>query len=170
MHATLVMTLIGDDRPGLVSALAQTVHAHGGNWLESSMTRLAGEFAGLLRVHVPVERVAELQQALSSLGQRGLTVVVHSGHEAPSAGGTLMSLEITAHDRPGIVSLIASEIAALKVNIEELQTGLRLEPHSGAPLFQARAALRLPDPGLREALRIALEKISRELTADFTLR
>ena len=46
----LVLTLIGPDRPGLVEAVAEVVAAHGGNWLESRMARLAGKFAGILRI------------------------------------------------------------------------------------------------------------------------
>ena len=52
METYLVLTVIGDDRPGLVEALAETIAAHEGNWLESRMSHLAGKFAGLLRVSV----------------------------------------------------------------------------------------------------------------------
>ena len=54
----LVLTLIGPDRPGLVESLAKRVTAHGGNWVESRMAHLAGQFAGILRVEVPPENVA----------------------------------------------------------------------------------------------------------------
>jgi len=52
MLATLVMTVIGADRPGLVQMVAARVADHGGNWLESRMCRLGGQFAGILRVEV----------------------------------------------------------------------------------------------------------------------
>ena len=52
MQSRLVLTLIGKDRPGLVEALAATVAEHGGNWVESRMCRLGGEFAGVLRVEI----------------------------------------------------------------------------------------------------------------------
>ncbi|MFQ5349742.1 MAG: ACT domain-containing protein, partial [Thermoanaerobaculia bacterium] len=42
MQQTLVMTLIGRDRPGLVEALAAIIEEHGGNWEESRMVQLAG--------------------------------------------------------------------------------------------------------------------------------
>ena len=56
MLANLVMTVIGADRPGLVEMVATRVADHGGNWLESRMCRLGGQFAGILRVEVPGER------------------------------------------------------------------------------------------------------------------
>ena len=60
----LVLTLIGPDRPGLVEAVAEVIAGHGGNWLESRMAHLAGQFAGILRVEVPGAQVAPLSVAL----------------------------------------------------------------------------------------------------------
>ena len=56
MSTTLVLTVIGTDRPGLVESIAAVVAAHGGNWLESRMARLGGQFAGIVRIEVPRER------------------------------------------------------------------------------------------------------------------
>src|SRR6266498_4366947 len=64
MQITLVMTVIGRDRPGLVDSLAGLVAQHGGNWLDSRMSRLGGQFAGILRVQIPVEREAPLVRSL----------------------------------------------------------------------------------------------------------
>ena len=52
MTTYLVLTAIGDDKPGLVESLAQTIASNAGNWLESNMSQLAGKFAGVLRVSV----------------------------------------------------------------------------------------------------------------------
>ena len=67
MLATLVMTVIGPDRPGLVQLLATRVADHGGNWLESRMCRHGGQFAGLLRVEVAEEQSDALRRALAGL-------------------------------------------------------------------------------------------------------
>ncbi len=80
MQVQLVMTVIGKDRTGLVESVARLVADHGGNWLESRMCRLGGEFAGILRVHVPTERRAALEAALSKL--TGLAIVVRSDESA----------------------------------------------------------------------------------------
>ena len=47
---SLVLTLIGPDRPGLVERVSDVVASHGGNWLESRMAHLAGQFAGKLDI------------------------------------------------------------------------------------------------------------------------
>ncbi len=74
MQIPLVMTLIGPDRTGLVESVARTVAEHGGNWLESRMCRLGGEFAGILRIEIPAEKKAALLTALQKIS--GLNVVV----------------------------------------------------------------------------------------------
>src|ERR1041385_5281774 len=91
MLATLVMTVIGTDRPGLVQKVATRVADHGGNWLESRMCRLGGPFAGILRVEVAQNRRDELLKALLTLDDEGLRVIVHAeegqvGIKTPAAG------------------------------------------------------------------------------------
>jgi len=79
----LVLTVIGDDRPGLVEQLSTAISTHQGNWLESSMSRLAGKFAGILKVSVPAEQAPALQQALAGLSL--LKVTVESSPESQEA-------------------------------------------------------------------------------------
>src|ERR1700690_3815728 len=104
MQVPMVMTIIGPDRTGLVESVARVVADHGGNWLESRMCRLGGEFAGILQIELPVGKRQALLEALKSLQGSGLTVVVRPGEAAPPATpGRLAALEIVGHDRPGIV-------------------------------------------------------------------
>src|SRR5439155_4367928 len=117
-----VMTVIGRDRPGLVDSLAGLVAEHGGNWLESRMSRLGGQFAGILRVQIPAEKEAALARSLKELEREGLTVVIHSERPKPEAPARpLVFLEITGQDRPGIVHQISHALASHAVNVEELQ-------------------------------------------------
>src|SRR5262249_62412332 len=74
----IVLTLIGTDRPGLVEAVAGIIAAHGGNWLESRMTHLAGKFAGILRAELPPDRATAALEALAGLQTRGLRVVAEA--------------------------------------------------------------------------------------------
>jgi glycine cleavage system regulatory protein len=162
------MTVIGRDRTGLVESLARLVAEHGGNWLDSRMCRLGGEFAGILRVHVPAERRAALEQALAQL--HDLSIVIRSDAAAEAAGERkLASLEVIGPDRPGIVREITSALAANGVNVEELVTDCTSAPMSGEPLFRARAKLLLPASVSVSALRPALERSSTEIGVEFSL-
>ena len=87
MQIPLVMTIISPDRTGLVEAVARAVADHGGNWLESRMCRLGGEFAGILRVEIPAAKKPELLAALQKLQTHGLQIVVRDDVSAPAATG-----------------------------------------------------------------------------------
>ena len=168
MQIPLVMTVIGPDRTGLVESVAQLVAQHDGNWLESRMCRLGGEFAGILRVHLPAERRAALEQALVKLP--GLTIVVRSDETAPPAAAPqLAALEVVGQDRPGIVREITRALAAQNVNVEELATECVSAPMSGELLFSARAKLLLPGGLTVSALRQSLESAVTGLTVEVTL-
>ena len=161
--------MIGQDRPGLVEAVASLVAEHQGNWLESRMSRLGGHFAGILRVEVPAAEVPALKTALTGLQARGLAVTVHAGQPAaPVPAARLASLEIVGHDRPGIVRQITHALASHAVNVEQLETECASAAMSGELLFKARANLAIPPATDLEALRAQLEKIAEDLIVDIT--
>jgi glycine cleavage system regulatory protein len=167
MQVPLVMTIIGPDRTGLVESVARVVAAHGGNWLESRMCRLGGEFAGILRIELPVEKRQALIDDLQTLQGHGLTVVVRPGATAAAAAaGRLARLEIVGHDRPGIVREITSALARAGVNVEEFSSEVVSAPMSGENLFQAAARLQLPAGADNAALKTDLEKIAGDLLVD----
>lgn len=161
------MTVLGQDRTGLVESIARVVAEHGGNWLESRMCRLGGEFAGILRVHVPAERRAALEQALARLND--LQIVAKADEPRPVGGVQFATLEVLGPDRPGIVREISHALAAQGVNVEELSTECVSAPMSGEPLFRASAKLGLPAGVALSALRQSLELAVTGLTVEVTL-
>ena len=169
MQRSLVMTVIGEDRPGLVDSVAGIVAEHGGNWLESRMSRLGGQFAGIVQVEVPSEKEQPLIHALKTLDARGLTVVVHSDQRKLSATTPTSLLEIVGQDRPGIVREISHTLAEFGVNVEELHTECASAAMSGESLFKARAKLSIPESCNVAALRQKLEKIAGDLIVEISL-
>ncbi len=168
MQIPLVMTLIGPDRTGLVESLARVVADHDGNWLESRMCRLGGEFAGILRVEIPSEKKNALLDALKKIS--GLNVVVQPGEPvALSIAGRQTKLELVGSDRPGIVREITSALARANVNVEEFFSEVVSAPMSGETLFKATARLQLPDRCDVAALKKDLEKIAADLFVDVSL-
>jgi glycine cleavage system regulatory protein len=169
MRTSLVLTVIGDDKPGIVEQLSDRVLATGANWEESRMARLAGKFAGLLRVSVEADRAEQLAGALRSLDAGGLTVVVERSAEGDGAEPRSVSLEVVGNDHPGIVRDISRVLAQHDVNIEELETEITSAPMSGEALFHARASLRVPPSLAIDRLRGVLESLAGELMVDLAL-
>ena len=170
MQRLLVMTVIGQDRPGLVESVAGLVAKHGGNWLESRMSRLGGQFAGILRVEVPGENEPALVAELQKLISRGLTVVVHPDQPLPSPAAAGQSvLDIVGQDRPGIVREISHALASFGVNVEDLQTECASAAMSGETLFKAHARLSIPASSNAAEIRQKLEKIAADLIVEISL-
>ena len=171
MARALVLTVIGEDRPGLVEALAELIARHEGNWDESRMARLAGHFAGVVQVHLPEERAEALIAALPDLGERGLSVsVVDSDWSLATVDHReSIRLELVGQDRPGIVRDISSALARLGVSVQDLRTVVESAPMSGEPLFRASAELAPPDDVDPHQIRDALESLADELMVDVNL-
>lgn len=170
MLSTLVMTLIGPDRPGLVELVAARVAENGGNWLDSRMCRLGGQFAGIVRVEIAGEKIEGLAAALRQLEGKGLRIVTQTESAATAAGaGTLAILELVGQDRPGIVHQISRILASHRVNVEELTTERVSAPMDGTMLFQARAKVLLPADLSLPNLRADLERIASDLMVDVQL-
>ena len=170
MQRMLVMTVIGPDRTGLVDSIAGLVTEHGGNWLESRMSRLGGHFAGILRVEVPPDQEPLLIAALQKLESRGLAVVAHADElKAPPPTARLSLLEIVGQDRPGIVRQISHALAGFGVNVEELHTECASAAMSGETLFKARATLSIPESCDAAQIRQQLEKIAEDLIVEISL-
>ena len=167
MQIPLVMTIISPDRTGLVESVARVVADHGGNWLESRMCRLGGEFAGILRIEIPADKKSALLAALPKLQANGLQILVRD--DAKTAGkisGQQTKLEIVGSDRPGIVREITAALARAGVNVEEFTSEVASAPMSGENLFKATARLQLPDRCDLASLKKDLEKIAADLLVD----
>ncbi|MDF2573619.1 MAG: amino acid-binding domain protein [Agromyces sp.] len=167
----LVLTVIGDDRAGFVEVLAQTISAHDGNWEESQMAELAGQFAGIVVVTVPDERTDELRAALDGLDGL-MEVTAHPGIEesaSPAEGWSHLRIDLLGSDHPGIVRDVSAVLARRALNIESMTTERRDAPMAGGRLFEAHLLVRVPpgvDPG---DVRDDLDRTAGELFVDLTV-
>ena len=168
--ATLVLSVVGDDRPGLVDAISGVVESHGGNWERSQMARLGGKFAGIVQVSVADQEADALRDALSALGQEGvLQVSVDRTGVAPAPTGPRFVLHLVGADRPGLLHSVSAALAAVRASIEELTSDTVTAPMSGDPLFQATVTVALPAEVDIETIRTELEALADRLMVDIEL-
>lgn len=167
--ATLVLTLVGNDRTGLVNEVARVVTAHGGNWERSQVAELAGKFAGIVVVTVADDRSDELIASLEPLkGLLDVTVQL-AVERSPDLVTSLITLDLVGTDRPGIVSDITRVLTEHGVNIESLTTATRDAPMAGGTLFEATAELEITPAVDLADLQASLEQLANELMVDLTL-
>jgi len=164
----LILTVVGDDRAGLVAALAEVVSAHGGNWERSELAELAGTFAGIVEVSVPAAAAAALTAALNEL-QGLLKITTHAGSEAAIEIWPLISLTVIGNDRPGIVKEVSATLSRHQLSIEHLSSKTIDAPMTGGRLFEATVSARIPSDADTQAIRADLEALAAEIQVDIKL-
>jgi glycine cleavage system regulatory protein len=170
MIKSLVVTVIGPDRPGLVSLLSDRARGYGANWEASRMASLAGQFAGIVHFEVPAERAKALAEALAGLESAGLRVVIaESDVKAPPRNRRVVRLELVGQDRPGIMRDLSAALAERGVSIDELHTEIASAAMSAENLFKVKAALVVPEALSDEDLRRSLESLANEMMVDIAL-
>ena len=176
-NVSLVLTAIGDDRPGLVEQLATAISQHQGNWLESSMSHLSGKFAGIVRVSVPAGQLDSLKSSLAGLPGLRVTSEECAADTLPQSSAATetaspdrrLTFSLVGHDRIGIVREVSQVFARHAVNVEMLSTHTASAPMSAAILFHATAELTGSTTLDVGALTRDLEDISNDLMVDITL-
>ncbi len=171
MAASLVVTVVGPDRPGIVNELSDVARRFGANWAASRMASLAGEFAGIVQLEVNERDADALAGALRSLSASGLEVVIARGRARADAGpARRIRLSLVGHDRPGIVRDLSACLARRGVSIDELSTTIESAPMSAEPLFRFEAELAVPASVGEDDLRRELESLANELMVDLEVR
>lgn len=165
----LIVTVFAADKPGLVERIASCIANHGGNWLESRMSHMAGQFAGILRIGAPVEAQPALKDALLDLATQGIRVQFADLGPESSETWKPISMELVSNDRPGIVRDVTRVLAEQGVNVEALETSVEPAPMSSELLFRANALLGLPATLTLEVLQERLETLADELMVELKL-
>lgn len=166
---SLVVTLIGPDRPGIVSAVSDKAVEHGASWADSVMSNFADQFAGIVQLQVKPENCDALIDSLRALESPQLRITVSRSADAePPAATKRLNLDLIGHDRPGIVHSISSELAKRKISIDKLETHIVSGAMSGEQMFQLRARLSVPAVLDESELREGLEGLANELMVDIS--
>ena len=164
----LVITIVGEDRPGIVESLAAAVADNGGNWLSSSMSNLAGQFAGIIEVAVEDAQSNALGEAIEGLP--GLHIHSVRGLGAVETDDLPVgSIDVVGVDQPGIVKGLTGVLRAAGVNLLEFGSWTEPAPNSGDLLFRALAEFVL-EPSLDlEALQERLGTFAEEMGIEIEL-
>ena len=167
---SLVATVTGPDRPGIVSLLSERAQGFGANWAGSRIATLAGRFAGLVHFEVPPSNVESLAAALDGLQRSGVHVAIATREQIPvPAGRRAVKLELVGHDRLGIVSELSGNLARRQISIEDLHTEIVEGATPAEHLFKVKVLLVVPESVPIEELQRALQPLTNEMTVDVAL-
>ena len=169
MNTSIILTIIADDQPGIIETVSKVLKKHDGNWTQSSMSSLAGQFAGILLASVPSDNAKACLVELKALESKGLRIIVRtSSDEAQADSVEKYSMALVGNDRPGIIHDITRVLASHKVSVIDLETSVEAASMGGGELFKARAELLVPESSDIFALESELEDIANDLMVDIS--
>jgi len=147
VRTTIVFTLTGTDRVGIVDEVTQLLLDCGGNIETSRMARLGGEFAILVLVSLSTDRLGVLETAILRLVAEGYKVTATPTvpkNAGVHTGWLPYQVDLKGADHEGIIHEIAHTLSGCGITIESMDTGTAPAPNSGAALFTMTALIAVP--------------------------
>ena len=171
MQEYLVISAIGEDKPGIINGLSQVASECGCNIQDTRMTVLGGEFALLMLISGQSEQVSNAETSIPSVAdQFGLTTILKRTHPRQQTDASCpYSISVVSLDHPGIVREIAGFFSERNINIEEMETGTYAAAHTGSPMFSLELAVKIPANQAIAALKEAFIAFCDERNLDATI-
>ncbi len=173
MRTQILVTSIGEDRPGIVARLTEILVSNGANLEESRMAILGGEFAAIMLVSIAANTVSALEKDLAKLQVEGISVTTRKAvnlNPARFKGYVSVEILLKGADHEGIVHKVSSFLRDQSINIQSVETTVVNAPVSGSPLFQMKALVQVPPAISVAELRKRLNNIAQQESVDIELR
>lgn len=176
-----VVTGVGPDKPGIVAGLTDVIWRHGANLEDSTMTRLAGEFAMILIVSLPTDAdeviagevlrrdFGEVEQSLGIT----INVQVHQPHQAQAttSNSTPYVIVVSGADQAGIVARFSKLLAEAGLSITDLQARQLPGGHGAGDIYLLMIEIELPDAHDWDEAQLEkrLRRLGEEMNVDVRL-
>ncbi len=169
MTTTLVITILSDDRPGIIETISGHLATYNTNWTESHFVNFAGKFTGILKLEVADNFRSKVIDQLKMLNSPELQIQVSETLDGFKYEKSI-HFSVTAHDRPGIVQEISKQLALHQFSIELLDTSTESGAMSAELIFKANVAVVHNYNNLDSAIDIleeCLEALQDDLIVEF---
>ncbi len=171
MSKNLVISALGNDKPGIVNELSKAILDQGGNITESRMTVLGGEFAMMLLVIGTQECIGNIISKLEATGEKLNLTLIAKETQAQESNQKRLPYQITvvSMDHPGIVHNISDFLSSRNLNIEEIDTNTYPAAHTGTPMFSLNMIISVPADSSIRSLRDEFITFCDDLNLDASL-
>jgi glycine cleavage system regulatory protein len=143
MNTRIILSIIGPDKPGIVSDISKIVKNHLGNIEKSRMIRLGDFFTIMVLITINREDITNLNNELINYSDYKISI-----HELADTfkdiNKDIYTIHLNGMDTDGLVYNITHELSKLDINIEELRTNIGNAPMSGLALFSLTARVTHP--------------------------
>ena len=165
MTTQMVLFAIGPDKPGIVSRISSVIHSNGGNFEDSRMATLAGDFALIVLFSAQPDAMESIKKECAAL-EKDLAITCEFRTPSPAAlsvAANSWHFEATGHDQPGIVSRLTTALANEGVSVISMDTSMINIAFIGTPMFKVRGEINIPDTIDATTLRETLEDVCDDL-------
>ncbi|MFM7390097.1 MAG: glycine cleavage system protein R [Vampirovibrionales bacterium] len=172
-----VISTLGQDRSGLVAALTEAIMQCEGNIEDSSMTRLAGQFAMIVIVALPSpqhltrlkQQLIQLDDTLQLRSQCCLMPETTTALPHPAPYETPYLLTVGGADRTGITAAVSQVLAQFEANITDLNAHCIHNKQTTAYIMVVEFTLNTHQQSL-QALESSLQQLGQTMALDVNLR
>lgn len=164
----VIITLVGKDRPGIVETVATFVFEANGNWLSSSLSKMAGQFAGIIQVQLPAEKITEVEDKIEQLEFLQCLIKVDDNDTTEQAL-KYFNIDIMGNDKPGIIQEVSAALAQVGASVVKLQSSCEPAPNWGGDLFKAHIVVAIDEHTDSDHISDRLEAIANDLVVELDL-
>ena len=163
---SILISVLGDDKPGLLDSLSEIIVSNDGDWIESNMSTVEAKFAGILRVNVPAKNAKKLIKELTS-SNLGLQIACEETVPVTHSDYKSYNIELIGQNHVGIINKLSHVLTyELKANVEGIKTEIIDASMSGEQLFKAQITLHLPKSVDERLIKDKLELIADEMMVE----
>lgn len=167
------LTIIGRDRPGIVSQVTEILFQGGFNIADSSCSILGGQFSMILIISNPeITTTEQFCDTFKPLEDNSLSVYIRTlkpgGEVRPELEGDLCMISVYGADKPGIVYQVAKELGERNINITDLNTKLIGDKEN--PVYVMMLEAMLPENTEVEEVETWMQELKQKLQVDISVR
>jgi glycine cleavage system transcriptional repressor len=142
----LIMSALGKDNPGIIDHLSRAIYECECSIQDTRMAVLSGEFAALIAVEGPWDKLARLENQLPELEKElGLAITTDRGEPHEGTSNLLpYVVDLVTLDQPGVVHKVSRFFAEREINIQDMVTSSYAAAHTGTPMFSMRMNVGVP--------------------------
>ncbi len=173
----IMITVSGQDKPGIIAKVSGLLFARGCNLEDISMTLLEGQFAMMMTACLPSAAArVRVSQGLDLLRETPWSLECHLAElQGKTVGGKkhargTMPCMITAFgkDRTGIVYEVSRALAALRVNITDLDS--RILGKGAKTTYAMLLEVDVPGRSIMPKVKSLLAKVARQLKIEIQIK
>jgi len=164
MKSVFITTIVGEDRPDIINALAMTTRSQGGEWIK--MTRLDGQFAAIMKVSIDEDQKEKLNQALEQ-EFADISFSYAPVLEVQPENTNVFYLVLDCDDRPGLTREITRALYDLSLRPENLEVSRLPIFQMGKTVYSVKMRVSIPDSLSKEELSEALTKVCDSCRINF---